>query len=79
MMVFVLNLLIIICEKFLVVWFFFNVCFRKKFVCFFLFVVWIVVMIGVVCYVRFKEIYEVGDNIYICGEDWLNVIVLKNM
>lgn len=74
----VLNLLIITCEKFLAVRFPFNVRLRKKLVCFLLPVAWIVAMTGAACYARFKEIYEVGDNTYICGEDWLNATALKN-
>ncbi|XP_022782949.1 neuropeptide FF receptor 2-like [Stylophora pistillata] len=74
----VLNLLTITCEKFLAVRFPFNVRLRKKLVCFLLPMGWIVALTGAACYARFKELYKFDDNTYICGEDWSNVIALRN-
>lgn len=65
-----MNLLTITCEKFLAVRFPFNIRLRKKLVCHFMPIAWIIAMAESIFYVRFKKLKEFGDNIFHCVEDW---------
>ena len=64
-----MNLLTITFEKFLAVRFPFNIRLRKKLVCHFMPVAWIIAIADSIFYVRFKKMKESG-GIFYCFEDW---------
>ena len=63
-----MNLLTITFEKFLAVRFPFNIRLRKKLVCHFMPVAWIIAIADSSFYVRYKKLKEFGDNFY-CMDD----------
>lgn len=65
-----MNLLTITCEKFLAVRFPFHVRLRKKLVCHFMPVAWIIAVAESSFYVQYKKIKEVDENKFHCIEDW---------
>ena len=64
-----MNLLTITFEKFLAVRFPFNIRLRKKLVCHFMPIAWIIAIADSIFYVRYKKLKEHGDNFY-CFDDW---------
>lgn len=65
-----MNLLTITCEKFLAVRFPFNVRLRKKLVCHFMPVAWIIALAESIFYVQYKKLAQVGENKFHCEEEW---------
>ncbi|KAL9985043.1 hypothetical protein ACROYT_G007399 [Oculina patagonica] len=65
-----MNLLTITCEKFLAVRFPFHVRLRKKLVCHFMPVAWIIAVVESGFYVQYKKMKEVDENKFHCMEDW---------
>lgn len=65
-----MNLLTITCEKFLAVRFPFHVRLRKKLVCYFMPVAWIIAVTESSVYVQYKTMKAVGENKFSCEEDW---------
>ena len=72
-----MNLLTITFEKFLAVRFPFNIRLRKKLVCHFMPVAWIIAIADSIFYVRFKKMIEFGDNFH-CMEDWPDPETFRN-
>lgn len=72
-----MNLLTITFEKFLAVRFPFNVRLRKKLVCHFMPVAWIIAIADSIFYVRFKKMKKFGDN-FRCSEVWPDSETFRN-
>ena len=72
-----MNLLTITFEKFLAVRFPFNSRLRKKLVCHFMPVAWVIAIADSILYVRYKKLKEYDDNFY-CWDDWPDPKTLRN-
>ena len=73
-----LNLLTITCEKFLAVRFPFHLRLRKKLVCHFMPVAWIIAMAESSFYLHFRKIKQFGEDTYYCMDDWPDTETYKN-
>ena len=73
-----MNLLTITCEKFLAVRFPFHLRLRKKMVCHFIPVAWIVAMAESGFYLRFRKMKQFGGSATYCIDDWPDEDTYKN-
>ena len=73
-----MNLLIMTCEKFLAVRFPYEHRLRRKVVCYFIPVTWIIAIAHSIFYVHFKRLKRYGEDTLYCIEDWPDEETLKN-